>query len=40
MLAKNAMIKTVEGLPSWLDTIKNRIENHNSKLNNGSNHQK
>jgi 5S rRNA maturation endonuclease (ribonuclease M5) len=38
MLAKNTMIKTVEGLPSWMDTIMNRLENNIGKSN-SFNHQ-
>jgi len=25
LIAKNSMIKTIEGLPSWLETMKNKI---------------
>ena len=27
IFAKNSMIRTIEGLPSWIDTMKNKINN-------------
>ena len=32
ILAKNSIIKTVEGLPSWLNTVRNKINYHISPI--------